>query len=407
MIGQPLFLYIYNLDGQLQALIDDYKDLIWSITDQPGGHFELVVPYDDSVFEWAQDDNLIVTDIFETGNQNFMENTVPMIIDSVDKTRNEDEDTITISGKSFDYVLHRRVIVPMLKITGMYPSQIIWNIVQATATNPRNYTIHGVDLGLDTVRYLPRTSMLQPIWPMGEESVEWGPFIDRDYIGENLYDAIGDLCKSWNLGFRVRSSFTETGVSHVFYVTFGTDYSIESTENKGRIVLSKDISHIPESSHLRSSASYKNVAYIKGARAAGANTSNNPGEIYTARRPGDPTGYDLREGYIDGSSLPANIDDPGFPTENYKTILRMAAADYLYGENGAYIDVVEAEIYASYTLGKDYGLGDKVSLEDSHGDLGTAIVTAIEFTHNDSQRSLRPVFSFENRDILLEFDDVG
>jgi len=419
---RPLELYIYNFDGEWQALIDDYVGLVWTITDQPGGAFELVMPYNESVFEWAiptvvlpggavQLGNIIAADIFDTGNPNFMENCVPMRIDSVLKTQTEDERTITISGKSFDAILEWRVCVPMISIAmgdddavGFYPSQIIWTLVQTLATDPRNLEYGtGNDLGPDLIRKFPYCTMDEPPWPMGTaESEEWGPFLNKEYIGTVLYEAVAELCKSWKLGFKIRSCFVNQTVSHVFYLTAGTDYSIGNTDDKGTIILSEDTSFIQESSHLLSSDKYKNVAYIKGAAPAGTSV----GVIYTARRPGNPTGFSLREGYIDGSGLPANVDDPAFPTDAYKTILRMSAADYLYGDNGAYIDVVEGDIYPSYELGKDYGLGDSISLEGAYGDIGKAQVTAIEFAHDESSRSLRPIFSFENRDVIL-YDENG
>jgi hypothetical protein len=429
-LQKALSLYIYNFDGQLQALIDDYTELIWKISNKPGGSFELVVPHHPSVFTWAiipteqTPGNIICADIFDSGNLNFMENTVPMMIESVLETYTSDEKTVTISGRSFDAVLSFRRIIPMISIAmeegahGMFPSEILWNLVETTATNPKERPDDGGAEVRDEARYLPNTFFgteasdepidpTNPPWPMGEETAADGPYLSKEYLGDDLYEAVEELCTSWRLGFKVRTSITDSGIKHVFYITSGTDYS-DTAENdgKGTIILSSDISYITESSRMRSAAAYKNVVYVKGARRAGNNTNSNPGEIYSARRPGTPSGYMLREGYLDGSSLPANIDDPSFPTENYKMILRMAAADYLYGENGAYVDVVEADIYASYVLGKDYGLGDRISLKDAFGNSGTATVTDIVFTHNDGERSLRPVFEFGNRDIVL-YDESG
>jgi hypothetical protein len=100
-------LYIYNYDGEWQALIDEYIELIWTISDKPGnGSFELVVAWDSSVLEWARamtfdesgqpkdPGNIICADIYDTGDPNFMQNCVPMMIESVLEDQSEDDKMI-------------------------------------------------------------------------------------------------------------------------------------------------------------------------------------------------------------------------------------------------------------------------------------------------------------------------
>lgn len=164
---------------------------------------------------------------------------------------------------------------------------------------------------------------------------------------KNLLSYIGKLARYAEIGFRVVPDFKRKRM------TFETYKGMDRTQTQGknpRVIFSENYKNLNHAKHSYSDESYKTKVVVGGA-------GEGNGRIYVTV--GGGSGFDLREVFLDAK----DINKEELTDEQYLAALRTRGEEYLV-EHGIY-ENFEAEAAAdiNFTYGKDYDLGDIVTVK--------------------------------------------
>ncbi|MDE7121805.1 MAG: siphovirus ReqiPepy6 Gp37-like family protein, partial [Oscillospiraceae bacterium] len=104
-------------------------------------------------------------------------------------------------------------------------------------------------------------------------------------------------------------------------------------------------------------------------------------------------GLFLHEKWIDARNTSSNTDDGELTPAEYQKLLYQQAEEDLEQSKPTREFSGEVLDTGMYEFGKDYGLGDTVSIVNQYGISGTAIVTEITEVEDENGYKLTPTFS--------------
>lgn len=334
-----MLLYLLNESFEKIGIIDSYVSIIWTTRYQDVGEFELYLPSNNpNTFKCGQflqrDDDKTV-----------------MIIESIQFTSDEEAgDFCTLTGKSIEQILSRRIIWDKTQLIGNI-EESMYRIVDENAVNTD-----------DERRKIPNMKCAKL---KGFSSS--GTFV---YHGESLLDVITTLCQSYDIGFKV----TYNNGEMIFEIYQGTDRSYNQTNNPF-VIFSPDFDNLLNSTYRRETANYKNVClvYSETQRTASGHATQAVGTGF---------GLNRRETFVD-----AGNEDTG---EDYWERLISKGREVL--SETTLTETFEAEIEPTYKYGEDYFLGDIVQLENEYGVKATARIMEIIENEDESGYTCIPTF---------------
>lgn len=206
-----------------------------------------------------------------------------------------------------------------------------------------NFTGTCEDAMREIVSRLTEIPMLEVAEGIGDETQ-----IAFQATYKNALTYLSKLARFCECGFRIVPDFKNKKM------TFETYKGIDRTRRQGnapRVIFSEGYDNLNRAKHTYSDEAHKTKLFVGG---AGEGTSRVYVEV------GGGSGFDLREEFLDAKDI--NKDD--FATdEEYLEALRMRGEEYL--QSVAVIENFEAEAEAdvNFTYGKDYDLGDIVTVE--------------------------------------------
>lgn len=164
---------------------------------------------------------------------------------------------------------------------------------------------------------------------------------------KNVLEYIIKMAKYAEIGFRVVPDFKKKTM------TFETYKGIDRTQAQGknpRVIFSESYDNLNQAKHNYSDATMKTKVIVGGA-GEGAN------RVYVTV--GGGTGFDLREVFLDAKDI--NKDE--LTEKEYLEALRTRGQEYLK-ENKIFENFeAEAEADVNFIYGKDYDLGDVVTVK--------------------------------------------
>lgn len=164
---------------------------------------------------------------------------------------------------------------------------------------------------------------------------------------KNLLSHIEKIARYAEIGFRVVPDFKSKTM------TFETYKGINRAQAQGknpRVIFSESYENLNHAKHTYSDESHITKVIVGG---AGEGSSR----IYVTV--GGGSGHDLREAFLDAKDI--NRED--MTEEQYLTALRIRGEEFL-AEHGIYENFeAEAEADVNFTYGKDYDLGDIVTVQ--------------------------------------------
>lgn len=310
-------LYLLNANFSKIGIIDTFVSLIWIKRYQEVGEFELYIPS-------TQADGI------ETGMYLMRSDTqsIMLITDIVYSTDEEAGNYCTISGQSIEALLGRRVVWDDTTISGKAES-CIYRLVERNAAT------------LDTLsgRRLSFMSLSTPKGLAGDGEYKLS--------GDNLLDAISNICKSSGLGFRIENN--------LFEVYAGTDRSYAQNA-AAWVVFSAKLDNLSSSKYTIDTSTDKNVCRVY---ADASDTAYGFVKLVV----GTQTGIARREMYYKGQS---NTADAALQEEATNLLAQAVTAESF-----------ECEVIPTYEYGVDYGLGDIVQYENEYGIKGRARVAEV------------------------------
>ena len=348
------------LDSSFNAthVIDTFHSFIWAERYREEGDFELVVPFYPGLLDLIQLDSYVGI----AGSDRLM------IVENIEL--GEDAETgriMTVSGRSAESILRRRVIWGQTVITGKFQAGI-QTLLNQNAIDPT-----------DTRRKLPLTFKASQAPGITELD------IDAQFYGEELYEAIFAQCEEKDLGFRVLPA--QAG-GFTFELYQGTDRSYEQSKNP-YIVFSPAFDNIVSSNYLRSNKNLKTVAMVAGSGEGAART------IAEAAVEDGGSGLSRREMYTDASSLSKNTGDADAPISDadYVKQLKEKGMEEL-ADNGT-VTSFEGEVDAvhQFVYGRDFFIGDIVQLVNEHGIESRSRVTELVRSQDQNGSTVVPTFT--------------
>lgn len=347
-------LFVLDKNLKSSSIVDVYKSLIWTDRYNEYGDFELYLPMNDEAIKDIRVDNYL---------QNRDSEHV-MIIDTLQINSDaEDGNYLTVTGKSLESILERRIIWGLKTLKGNL-QEGIKELLNECIISPSNEK-----------RKIPNF-----IFEASSDPAITDLSIEAQYTGDNLYEVIKNICADRNIGFKVTLNDLN---QFVFKLYAGKDRSYDQTENP-YVVFSPKFDNLISSKYIESKASWKNVTLVGG---EGEGTERK----YTAV--GNISGLNRREIFTDARDI--SSDDGNGQTltsDEYTYLLRHRGKETLSENTEIVAFEGEAETTQMFRYGVDFFKGDIVQVSDEYGHETKARVTEI-VTSEDEQGFLRyPTF---------------
>lgn len=260
-------LFVMNTNLEILAIVDTYEEFIWTDRYYGYGDFQLYTAMKPELLEFVKQDHYIVK----------RDSDRVMIIEKIlINADTENGNHITVSGRSLESILDRRVIWGQRTLSGNLQNAIK-TLLNENVISPSN-----------TKRKINSFVFRASTDPLVTEKT-----VEAEYTGDNLYDVITKLCEENEIGFKI----TFENRQFIFQLYAGADRSYDQTDNP-YVVFSPNFDNIVSSNYIESKSSLKNVALV-GGEGEGAERT------YTAV--GSYTGLDRREMFVDARDLSREV----------------------------------------------------------------------------------------------------
>lgn len=351
---------IMDKDFKSLVVIDDYESFIWTDRYVGYGDFELYAPVSAAFFEHTKDGYYIWCDSSEH----------LMIIEKNDiESDAENGSHVTVTGRSLESILDRRIIWTQTVISGNLQNGIK-KLLDENVINPS-----------DSSRQIPNF-----VFKESSDSAVTSLKVEAQYTGDNLYDAIKSLCETNELGFKV---VLNSNHEFEFSLYSGTDRSYNQTKLP-YVVFSPNFENLVNSNYYESSEELKNVALIGG---EGEGSERKFTSVYGNGSTTYESGLERRELFVDARDLSTKTDDGELSAEEYTAQLQQRGYDKL-GEN-IYLTGFEGGIENTemFSLGRDYFVGDVVQIQNEYGIRATTRVDEVVISDSNTGTTIVPTFS--------------
>ena len=347
-------LLVLNKSLDVIAVVDVYESIIWTERYYEYGDFELYTAMTQDLLNYIKTDNYIQ----RVGSDRVM------IIEEIRiDTDSETGNHITITGRSLESILDRRVIWSQTTISGNLQNGIK-KLVNENIISPSK----------------EERKISNFIFKDSTDSQITGLTVEAQYTGDNLYDVISKVCEEKSIGFKV--SLNENK-QFVFELYAGADRSYEQT-NYPYVVFSPNFDNIINSNYLESKENLKNVALVGG---EGEGTARK----YLAI--GNTSGLDRRELFVDARDISSEGEDgQTLTTEQYNELLKQRGNEYLadYTDLVSFEGAVETNIM--YKYGVDFFDGDIVQIANEYGHEAKVRILEVVISENEEGNSVYPTF---------------
>lgn len=346
------------LDTNLEpcAVLDTYSSFIWTDRYTECGDFEIFTKMSSELLEFIKQDYYIE----QPGSDRTM-----IIEKLLIESDIEDGDTLTVTGRSLESILDRRIIWGQKNVKGNFQNEIK-ALLNEAIISPSNAN-----------RKIPNFIFEESTDPRITELT-----IDAQYTGDNLYDVIASLCYERDVGFSVIKNENK---QFVFRLYMGEDRSYEQTKHP-YVVFSPKFDNLISSNYIESKASMKNVTLI-----GGEELQDEP-RVYT--NVGNVAGLNRREIFTDASGVSRTVDEEELLQSEYIALLKQKGRETLIEEENRYIRSFEGEVETAlmFKYGEDFFAGDIVQIENAYGQESKARVVEVVTSDDESGCITYPTF---------------
>lgn len=385
--------YILDPDFNIYDVVRNYQSMIWTDKYYEAGDFELYIPANEETMRryvnMSKTNHYYIIKDYTLSDTDYLKDA--MLISNIESvTDAENGKHLVITGKSLKSLLSQRVVWGRVNYSGKLEDQLR-KAVQDNAINP--------DI---SDRAIPNLIL-------GEES-GIDDIINAQVTGKSLDKLCEEVCKTYNVGWDIKLNMKTKKLE--FIVFKGVDRSYSQTgpidDQNPYVVFSPKFDNLLSTKYTVNTTNYKNTAYIH-AEYSEYNEKKDETEfkdysqsVKSSKMDKEAKGFDRYEMYVDGSSINAqyatNLNLYGYLlTEKGKTELKKY--DYNTQISGKVVPNL------TYTINKDYFLGDLVTIQNEYNQKFDARVTEVTFTESTTKLQTIPTFSIENWD-EKENDDL-
>lgn len=325
------------LDTNFNAigLVDKYESMIWTDRYRAYGDFEIYTDLQKDLFKAA------VQGLYVWSRHS---DRIMIIEDRLIDTKEEIGTRVTVTGRSLESILTRRIVWEQTNIRGNLQNGIK-KILNENVINPKD----------------PKRKIENIIFKDSTDPEITKLKIDSQYTGTNVYDLIVDLCETHDIGFRI--TLNETN-QMVFELYKGVDRTYDQTEHP-YVIFSPKFDNLIASNYYETKRGSRNVALVGG-----------EGEGLERRyiSIGDSSGLDRREIFVDARDITSEVmsDDPEegkveMPEEEYLELLESRGQVKM--SEFPEIVTFEGSVVPNgvFQYGRDFYLGDYVQLRNEYG----------------------------------------
>ena len=227
-------LTILDTDRTPLCVLDVYNSFIWTDRYSKYGDFELHASMSEDLLQYLKQDYYITN-----ANSEHVMIIEKLLINS----DTENGNTITVSGRSLESLLERRIVWNRTTLSGNLQKGIK-KLLNENVISPS-----------DSNRKIDNF-----IFEESTDSAITGLTIDGQYTGDNLYEVIASICQEKDIGFKITLN---TSNQFVFKLYSGVDRSYGQSVNP-YVVFSPNFENIIESNYIESKMALKNVTLIGG-----------------------------------------------------------------------------------------------------------------------------------------------
>jgi len=341
------------LDSSLKMLsvLDTFESLIWTERYSAYGDFEVYTSINDSVLNTLKDDYYLW---LKESNQTMI------IEDRKIESDAENGNHFTVTGRSLESILERRIIWKQTILSGNFQNGIK-KLLDENIINPSDNSRKVSEL----------------VFEASTDPLITGLTVEAQFTGDNLYDAIKKLCDSKNIGFRIKLSNDN---KFVFKLYSGADRSYDQFANP-YIVFSPKFDNIISTNYLESKKTLKTVTLV-----AGEGEGVDRKTTTVACSSGAGKGLSRRELYTDARDVSSTVDDRTLTDTEYNAQLSQRGLENLAENILTKSFEGKVETTRMYKYGEDFSLGDIVQIVNEYGIEGKARVT--EFIRSQSKEGL-------------------
>lgn len=335
------------------GVIDYASSIIWTKRFNDAGFFELYLKADAATIAKFRGE------IFLRSS----EDDTLMYVEKVEITTDLDEGSyITVSGRSAECLLERRIVYPQWNFSGTVENGIrellTENVISPSASSRRMpFVVLGAANG-------------------------WTDTMQKQVMGQDLLTVVKELCKAQDYGFR----FDFNGQTLTFELYKGTNRSYSQSANP-YVVFSPAFENLANTEYSEDKSKAFNYAYVGGEGEGTARTVVILGYHGTAS-----AGLYLCEKWIDSRNTSSN--NGGISQGEYMSLLYQQANEALNG-SGRTVKTFSGELLDSgiFMAGVDYGLGDTIQIENEFGITGTAVVEEMNYVEDATGFRTYPTLS--------------
>lgn len=340
------------------STLDIFESLIWTDRYYACGDFEIYMPCSEKMLSTLKQDMYLY----------LRESEHIMIIEDIQiDTDVEDGAHLTVTGRSLESILDRRVIWNLTTLSGGLQAGIK-QLLNENAISPS-----------DPARAIPNL-----IFEDSTDSKITNLSLNAQYYGENLYDVICEVCESNEIGFKITLNDSN---QMVFSLYAGTDRSYEQTENP-YVIFSPGFDNLLNSNYISSKKTLKTVTMITG-EGEGSNKKKAVAECSN----GAGSGLNRREMHTDASGISQTDGENTISDEAYTALLQRQGIDEL--AQNTRTESFEGEVSSgrTYTYGTDYFMGDIVQNVNEFNIEATSRVTEYIMSQDESGIERYPTFT--------------
>lgn len=348
-------LMVLNSGLDAIAVVDTYESVIWTDRYYACGDFELYTSITNDILEYIKQDYYL---------QNRDSEHV-MIVENIRiQSDVEDGNHVTITGRSLESILDRRIIWGQKTLSG--------NLQNGIKTLLEECIISPSD---------PNRKIDNFIFEESTDVSITGLTIEAQYTGDNLYDVIKKICGERGIGFKVTLSDNK---QFVFKLYSGVNRSYDQTANP-YVVFSPNFENIINSNYIESKSAMKNVTLVGG---EGEGTYR---RYLTVGN--DHVGLNRREMFTDARDISSDLGDGDrLSEEAYNSLLEQRGKEDLSECTEITSFEGQADTFTMFRYGEDFFIGDIVQVADDYGHETTSRILELVTSESEEGISVYPTF---------------
>ncbi len=341
-----------NLDSI--SIVDVYESFIWTDRYYEYGDFELFTSMTDTILNCIRQDYYLQS----------RESEHVMIIEKIRiNSDSENGNHITVTGRSLESILDRRIVWGQKTITGNLQNGIR-TLLNENVISPADNT-RKIDNFIFEASTDPAIISLK---------------IDAQYTGDNLYDVINKICSERNIGFKVTLNNNK---QFVFKLYAGTDRSYDQSVNP-YVIFSPKFENIINSNYVESKSALKTVTLVGGEGEGSARK-------YTTV--GGGNGLNRRELFTDARDISSDVGDGVVLSDaEYTAQLQQRGKEKLAENTDVTSFEGQVETTVMFRYGEDFFNGDVVQIANEYGHETKARIVEIVMSEDEDGNSVYPTF---------------